>query len=106
MLDFDGNEKNMGKCAGSDFDMGKLTLPIIQLLANSDAQARFKIVEALTQNTQSRTILLHQNGCLNYARSRAADFHKTAIAAILKLPQTEARAAIIETADFCLNRLG
>jgi octaprenyl-diphosphate synthase len=106
VLDFDGNEEIMGKCAGSDFNMDKLTLPIIHLLSNSDENRRQDILKALTENKQSRNTLLCQNGCLKYARNRAGDFHKIAIEAISKMPQTPAKAAIIETADFCLNRVG
>jgi octaprenyl-diphosphate synthase len=109
VLDITGNEQAMGKCAGSDFDMNKLTLPVIHLLASADARDRSALIEALSgsgQNRESRNALLMQNGCLDYTRARAAEFHKAAIESLAEIPESKAKTALIQTAGFCLNRAG
>ena len=44
-LDFDGSEEALGKPLGSDVVEGKVTLPIIHLLARSDASRRRRVEE-------------------------------------------------------------
>lgn len=109
VLDIIGNEHAMGKHTGSDFDMNKLTLPVIHLLSSTNGNNRDALIEALTgsnQTRESRNALLKQHGCLDYALACAADFHKAAVRALTGLQQSDAKTALIETADFCVNRAG
>jgi octaprenyl-diphosphate synthase len=109
VLDIEGNEHAMGKRTGSDFEMSKLTLPVIHLLSNTELSSRPALIQTLgasEQGRQSRDALLRQNGCVDYARSRAGQFHKAAIETLTEIPESEAKTALVETADFCLSRTG
>jgi len=109
VLDIVGNENTMGKGTGSDFDMNKLTLPVIHMLSSADTEKRVGLIEILAdpnQGRDSRNAILRQNGSLEYARARAGEFHKAAIEALADLKDSEVKTALIETADFCLNRAG
>jgi octaprenyl-diphosphate synthase len=109
VLDIVGSEQTMGKRAGSDFDRNKLTLPLIHLLSNADADARAALIEILESPEQThgaKARLLEHNGSLDYARACAAQFHKAAVETLAVLRRSDAKAALIETADFCINRPG
>ena len=49
--------------------------------------------------------MLNRSGSLKYARSRAQDFIATAKEALSGLKQSDAKDALIETADFMVGRM-
>ncbi|MDO8303845.1 MAG: polyprenyl synthetase family protein [Sedimentisphaerales bacterium] len=109
VLDIIGNEQAMGKSTGSDFTMNTFTLPIIHLLATAAAKDRPAILEIISgtdQNKEAITALLRQYGSLDYACDGAARFRRLAVDALAGTEENSARTALIETADFCINRAG
>lgn len=109
VLDIIGNEQTMGKSTGSDLTMDTFTLPVIHLLAAADAKDRPVILELLSgsmPNKEAAIAFLRQYGSLDYAVGRAAEFHRLAVDALAEMEENSAKTALIETADFCLNRAG
>src|SRR5678815_1530759 len=79
LLDFTGEEGALGKPVGGDLREGKMTLPVIHLLARGDAQAAAlirRIVSAgsasVDESRQLRTLLAHARS-IDYARSTAVE---------------------------------
>ena len=109
VLDIAGDEQAMGKSTGSDFTMNTFTLPVIHLLATAAAKDRPAILELFSDSDQNKgaaTTLLRQYGSLDYACGRAAQFRRLAVDALAGVEESSARTALIETADFCINRAG
>jgi octaprenyl-diphosphate synthase len=109
VLDIIGNEQTMGKRTGSDFTMDTFTLPVIHLIATAaekDRSAIFELIAGSEQNKDAAIALLRQYGSLDYACGRAAQFRQLAIDALAEVDESSAKTALIETADFCLNRAG
>jgi geranylgeranyl pyrophosphate synthase len=89
--------------------MNTFTLPVIHLLSTADSSNRSTLAEILSspdQTQESRIALLTQYGCLGYAYASAAEFRRRAIDAIADLEESIAKMVIIETADFCVKRVG
>jgi octaprenyl-diphosphate synthase len=110
LLDLVGDEKKTGKTLGTDVDKQKLTLAIIHLLAAVDEQERTSIIESYldTKDTQCdrRALvgMLNRYDSLEYARERAKEFAASAIRALSDLERSDAKDALIETAEFMVAR--
>lgn len=109
VLDIAGDEQAMGKSTGSDLTMDTFTLPIIHLLAAAAAKDRPAILELLNgsaPNKEAAIVFLRQYGSLDYAVGRAAEFRRLAVDALAEVKENSAKTALIETADFCIHRVG
>lgn len=111
ILDFTGTERELGKPVGSDLRQGTITLPTIHYLqanpgdnpvwhylANStDGRGRDDALQAAVQCiTGSKAIELSFNN--------AREFVSRAKEAALALPDTEYRQALLELADYVIER--
>ncbi len=117
ILDMTGDEMQMGKTVGSDIDMDKMTLPLIHLLRTADKASRDSVRELLqpgngrsrpgpAEMDRKRYLLkkLESFGSLSYSRKRAEEFVKRAISALGEVAESDAKAALIETARFVVRR--
>lgn len=108
LLDITGNENHIGKTLGSDVDNHKLTLPLIYFFRSADRSARRDVLKLLSRRWASdkRTLAgkLAEYGCLEYGRRVAQRFIKKAIDSIARLPQTQGKETLIETANFIIER--
>lgn len=107
LLDVAGDENETGKTVRSDFVGDKLTLAVIHLLRTVDASDRAAVCAMLASPEPSHrklTDLLVQHGSLEYARTQAAGHVARAIEALENLPPSEARDALVETAQFMAHR--
>src|SRR5215212_10712220 len=80
LLDFTGEQDALGKPVGGDLREGKMTLPVIHLLASGDARAAMlirKIVKergASIDEWRELSNLLAQHRSIDYAQRVATDF--------------------------------
>ncbi len=111
LLDIVGDEHKTGKTLGSDVDKHKLTLALIHLLKAVDEREKNKIINSLldrkdTQYDKNALVeILNRHGSLKYARNRAQEFVATAKRALADLKQSDAKDALIETAEFMTGRV-
>jgi octaprenyl-diphosphate synthase len=107
LLDIIGDEGKTGKTLGSDVDKNKLTLAVIHLLRTVGESGKIKVQKKLIGGEKSREKLvkmLKQHGSLKYVRSRVQEFIAKAIESLGDLEESEAKAALIETARFVEGR--
>src|SRR5262245_38592519 len=110
LLDFTGEEVTLGKPVGGDLREGKMTLPVIHLLASGDARAASllgKVVESrdltLDEWREIRA-LLTQSRSVDYARWKATEYVEHAKKALYVFPPSEARDALMYLPDYVISR--
>jgi len=109
LLDIVGDEARTGKTLGTDFDKSKLTLALIHLLQTADEKqktAAKELLKAELVRKEAVAKLLGTNGSLEYARSCARDYTTKAVAALADIRQSNAKDALIKTAEFIIDRSG
>jgi len=110
LLDFTGEEDALGKPVGGDLREGKMTLPVIHLLASSDARAEILIRKIVDERNASmdewRELrnLLAQHRSIEYARRVATDFVERAKEALQIFPASAERDALMYLPDYVLSR--
>ena len=110
LLDYTAEESVTGKPTGHDLREHKVTLPLIAALRTMSASAR-REVEALFTTREpdeerlARVIeIVAENGGLEYARERGAQYGKQAQAALDGLPDTPAVAALSDAIAYAMDR--
>ena len=108
-MDYAGDSAAMGKNAGDDLAEGKLTLPLIHALANADPAQKQVMETALQQGNaeqldEVRQVLVHL-GSLDYVRQAALLQGEHAQDAVVALPPSPARDAMLALNDYCIGRL-
>jgi octaprenyl-diphosphate synthase len=94
LLDFTSTDDRLGKGAGVDLLGGKVTLPLIYLMT-TEASEREKVEAVLTEKSYasvSRSDLLeaiNRVGGIDFARARAAEYARAALAALEDVPDSE-----------------
>jgi octaprenyl-diphosphate synthase len=110
LLDFTGEEDALGKPVGGDLREGKMTLPVIHLLASGDARAEVLIRNIVKERAPSidewreLRALLAQHRSIDYARRTAADFVERAKKALHAFPASAERDALMFLPDYVLSR--
>ena len=110
LLDFTGDAEALGKPVGGDLREGKVTLPIIRLLASGDAAARELVSTIVASRTATRdqwneiVRLLRQAGGLEYAQARAREHAAEARRALAVFAPGPERQALEALADYVLLR--
>jgi len=106
ILDFTGNEQQLGKPAASDLASGYLTAPVLYALEERPSLAML-IEREFTQDGDLEQALALVRDCEAIPRSRALaeDFARQAHEAITWLPPSEPLSALRALPDFVLSRL-
>jgi octaprenyl-diphosphate synthase len=110
MLDYSARQAELGKTVGDDFRDGKMTLPIVLALKAATAEERefwHRTLEAQEQEESDlpRAIqLMRQHGTLDETLARARSYADAAVEALMIFPDQPIRRALIEAAQFCLER--
>jgi octaprenyl-diphosphate synthase len=110
LLDFTGDEIALGKPVGGDLREGKVTLPIIHLVAQGDPEARAlvgRIVRdrsATVEEWRQLRALLAQSGSVEYAYAMALDQVERAKRALRAFPPSDAREALLFLPDYVVSR--
>lgn len=107
LLDIAGDEDRTGKTARSDFAKDKVTLAVIHLLRTVDAADRAEVegmLESQGRSGHDLAGLLERHGSLSYTRAQAQTYVAAATKELQGLPSSEAREALVETAQFMVAR--
>lgn len=109
-LDYIGDSDSLGKNAGDDLSEGKLTLPLIHAMKLGSAEQRNKIITAVNDNSVSPDTLrqivsiIRETGADEYTRNIADKHVHQAKTAVTGLPDSTFKQAMLDLADFALNR--
>ena len=109
LLDFTAAEGALGKPAGVDLLEGKLTLPLIHLLARDNRMRRAvqSVMREGAYSSVTRARLVEaaeRSGALADARARARDFADAARDALAALPDSDYKGALRSLPAFVLER--
>jgi octaprenyl-diphosphate synthase len=110
VLDYSAREVVLGKSIGDDFRDGKITLPVVLALQRGDAKERRFWRRTLEQGEQREGDLAHAIGLLERrdaladSFARAAGFSEAARRDLEHFPALPARQAMLDLADFCVER--
>ena len=109
LLDFTASDDALGKRAGVDLLEGKLTLPLIYLLAADPAKraAVLSVMRTGSYADSPRAALIHaaeQTGALARARARAIEYAEAARATLDTLPDSPYRDALRSIPTYILER--
>ncbi len=110
-LDYQANETDLGKAIGDDFRDGKVTLPVIIAYNAASAdekkfwEAALEANEALPpENLKRAKELLAKHNAFEKTLRVADEFADAARKAIASFPNSPAKAAMIEAAEFAVGR--
>lgn len=107
VLDLWGDERTTGKTLGTDLEKQKLTLPLIHLLLKGEPSLADRAREILIEPHPDRRKLrplLDSSGSIDYAWARARYFADSADAALVVLPDSEARNVLRSLTRYVLHR--
>ncbi|MDH5824052.1 polyprenyl synthetase family protein [Luteimonas sp. RD2P54] len=108
VLDYSADAGELGKNLGDDLAEGKATLPLIHAMAQAGASTRDRlrgIVEQGDADAMGEVMAaIHASGSLDYSRARAREFAAAAVAALARLPDNAAVAALRGLARHAVER--
>ncbi|MGV8711493.1 MAG: octaprenyl diphosphate synthase [Nitrosomonas sp.] len=108
MLDYSGNNQDIGKNLGDDLAEGKPTLPLIHAMqvgtAEQAAIIRKAIEDGGKDGFQPVLNVIQQTTALDYAKQCAEAEIAAAIAAIESLPESENKECLYQLAKFAVTR--
>jgi geranylgeranyl pyrophosphate synthase len=109
VLDFIGDEKVLGKPAGSDLRQGIVTLPVLYFVKSGGNEEL--VVKVLKARPEDKEKLLEEllreireSPAIELSLSEAKAFAEKAQSAIAPLPESPYRSALISLADFAVGR--
>lgn len=108
VLDYSGDASSIGKTLGDDLAEGKPTLPLIYTMKNGNSEASATVREALEYASRDRfqdvLAAVQSCGALYYARSEAIKIAEEAVSALVPIPESKSRQALVELARFSVDR--
>lgn len=110
ILDYSGDEAEMGKQLGDDLREGKPTLPLIRLLSNGSASdqalIRTAIIQPESADIEAVIGRVRASDALAYAKGVAEQECRRAREALAPLADSEAKTSLLDLASFVLERQG
>jgi len=108
LLDLTSSDAELGKTAGRDADLRKITLPVIRFLATAAPSDRQRLLDVLASDRLNITPrvreILAAADSLEYARATARRLLDSAIGRLSVLPPGNAREALATLAEYVLQR--
>jgi len=108
VLDYSGDEAEIGKALGDDLAEGKPTLPLIHVIRHGSADQAALVREALAQGGREKfgeiLIAVQESGALQAARDAAMHEAAQARHALRELPDSRFRQALLELVGFAVGR--
>jgi len=108
VLDYNGDSENLGKNIGDDLAEGKMTLPLIYAMKNGKNSQKLVIQEAI-KNTNVCDLMniltiIKETGALEYSMSCAKKHAMDAKQCLVDLPKSIEKIAMLELAEFSIDR--
>ena len=109
-LDYSGKAANLGKEVGDDFRERKITLPVVLSFRRGSQEERNFWKRCLEDGEQSpddllyATKLMERHGALSDTVDRARHYGAMACDALAIFPDSEWKAALLESVAFCISR--
>ncbi len=107
LLDFVGSESQVGKPLGSDLAQGLVTLPAIYFLETSpDDERILNVVRGRRgrEATQAALEAVRNSEAIELSEAEARQHAARAEEALLRLPEGDCRQALLDLADYAVNR--
>jgi len=108
VLDYTADAKEMGKNVGDDLAEGKPTLPLINAIERSSSKDKETLVNAITNasrdNLDDVLAIIERAGSLAYTSRVAREQAKLAQEALAILPDSKYKKALLELAEFSVER--
>jgi octaprenyl-diphosphate synthase len=111
LLDFTGDLRAVGKPLASDLREGKVTLPLIHLLSQSNDGIGRKIVQDVMTNRSATEEewnalvgMLNEHRSIDYALRRACEYAERAKKPLSAFPPSSERDALLALPDYVLSR--
>jgi octaprenyl-diphosphate synthase len=110
VLDYSAQQATLGKTVGDDFREGKITLPVVLAFRDGNEEQRAfwrRTLEDLEQKKgdfRRAAALLENGGALKATIERARAYGAIARQALDTFPACPARSALIEAAEFAIDR--
>lgn len=111
VLDYSGDEEQLGKSVGDDFREGKITLPVVLAYrrGNDNERAFWQRVLQdgdINDGDLERAIgLVKQHGAIEDTIERARHYGSIAHDALAIFPETNYKAALLDAVAFCIARV-
>ena len=106
ILDFTGNDQQLGKPAASDLASGYLTAPVLYALEENTSLAGLIEREFSREGDLKEALdLVRDSNAIRRSRDLAEEFARDSREAITWLPESASRRALLELPDFVLGRL-
>ena len=109
-LDYSAKQEALGKTIGDDFRDGKITLPVIHAYANGSEEERDFWQRTMGEQDQTpedivmALKLLKKYDAVAHTVSQAKRYCDKALEQIAALPDTAEKQAMLEIAEFCVER--
>ncbi|MHC1686118.1 MAG: polyprenyl synthetase family protein [Methanothrix sp.] len=104
VLDLTAPEKILGKRRGGDLVEGKKTLIMIHAFAHGVNVDVFGRKDATPEQIEKAISVLEKSGSIEYARSRSVEMVAKGKRALDVLPESPAKALLLELADYMIRR--
>lgn len=110
LLDYTESSATVGKPTGLDLKEHKNTLPLIAALSSMSPNERevvvrlFQTAEPDSDQVQRTIEIVRERGGLDYARKRGDQYAQRAEAALVPLPESPAKAALLDTVAYVMER--
>ncbi|MCW8408375.1 polyprenyl synthetase family protein [Legionella sp. PATHC035] len=107
-LDYCSDAKTIGKNIGDDLADGKATLPLIHALQHGTELQKQQIIESLKKGTldflPDILLALEETKAIEYTKNIAAQEVDRALSSLMMLPNSKYKEALINLAQFALQR--
>ena len=108
LLDYVGEENEVGKSLGTDLEQNKLTLPIIALLQSSETGFKNEANQLLAGSDRHKRLrlsqLLKDSNALEYSQQRALDFADKACLALSEVPESPTKNTLLALTQLAVTR--